>query len=410
MTWVDDRSSPSMRLLEGKRPRVEQRLILFSAGTAARRKHLRGHAEQFVASVDWSLLAEMLRMRRLLPTLGPRILELAGERASGDFALAVEEAVDTGRRRGAFLQLIAERVMAALLDVEIRCTALKGPMLSDALYGDPGRRPSSDIDLLVAEEQMHRAVEVVRTLGYAAPNDHVGKEGMPMLHFAMVHEQGELPPVEIHWRIHWYERSFARDRLLAPAHPPAGVRWRPAPIDELTALLLFYARDGFIDLRHATDLGAWWDIFGAGLRFGALDESMRAYPELEHVLMVAASVAERTVGLPLDRLHAGKPRSNHRDRIAARLANPHPHASQAQLYADMGLIDGLLMPVGGFKAFIKRQVILPREVLREHARREERRRPSSRLGHGLRVLGRYALAIARLLRPAERLPLGQTPR
>jgi hypothetical protein len=399
-----------MRLLEGERRRAEEQLILLSAGTAARREAMRGYAGQLGALVDWSLLAELLRMRRLLPTLGPRILELAGDRTSRGFVLAVEEAIDTGRRQGAFLQLIAERVMAVLLDSGIRCTALKGPMLSETLYGDPGRRPSSDIDLLVAQEQMYRAVEVVRTLGYVAPNDHVDESGMPMLHFVMLHAQGELPPVEIHWRIHWYERSFARDRLLAPPYPLAGAYWRPAPIDELTALLLFYARDGFIDLRHATDLGAWWDMFGSGLPCGALDESLRAYPALEHVLLVAASVAEKMVGLPLDRLHAGRPRANPRDRIAARLANPHPRVSQAQLYADMGLIDGLLMPVGDFGAFIKRQVILPREVLREHARREERRRPSSRLGHGLRVLGRYALAMARLLRAPEVLPLRQTSR
>jgi hypothetical protein len=409
MTGSNDWSLPSMRLLESERFRAEEQLILLSAGTAARRQAMREYAEQLGALVDWPLVAELLRVRRLLPTLGPRVLELTGDRANDDFALVVEEAMDTGRRQGAFLQLIAERVMASLLDAGIRCTALKGPMLSDALYGDPGRRPSSDIDLLVAEEQMYQAVEVVRELGYAAPTDHVGERGMPMLHFALVHERDELPPVEIHWRIHWYERRFARDRMLAPANPLAGAHWRPAPIDELTALLLFYARDGFIDLRHAADLGAWWDACGAGLRCGELDESIRTYPALEHVLLVAARVAEKVAGPPLGRLHEGKRRSNPRDRIAARLANPHPHSSQAQLYADMGLIDGLLMPVGGFSAFIKRQVILPREVLREHARREQRRRSSSRLGHGLRVLGRYLLALARLFRPREKLSLRQTP-
>jgi hypothetical protein len=88
--------------------------------------------------------------------------------------------------------------------------------------------------------------------------------GLPLLHFVLVHERGELPPVELHWRVHWYERSFARERLLPPAVDPPG-DWRPAPADELAALLLFYARDGFIDLRLASDLGAWWDVHGAEL-------------------------------------------------------------------------------------------------------------------------------------------------
>ena len=94
---------------------------------------------------------------------------------------------------------------------------MKGPLLAEAIYGDPGRRLSSDIDLLVAPEQLRSAVEVVRRLGYAAPTDYVQDSGLPLLHFGLVHERRELPPVELHWRVHWYERDFARERLLPPA-------------------------------------------------------------------------------------------------------------------------------------------------------------------------------------------------
>lgn len=52
----------------------------------------------------------------------------------------------------------------------------------------------------------------------------------------LVHERGELPLVELHWRMHWYEQDFARERLLPPAEDPMG-DWRPAPVDELATLL-----------------------------------------------------------------------------------------------------------------------------------------------------------------------------
>lgn len=203
--------------------------------------------------------------------------------------------------------------------------------------------------------------------------------------------------MELHWRIHWYERSFASERLLAPSGEFAD-SWRPAPVDELVALLLFYARDGFIDLRLATDLGACWDAFGAALEPDALDESIRTYPLLEHALLMAAKVAEKTVGLPLERLTEHGVKLRRRGRIAIRLAAPHPHASQPQLYADMGLIDGLLAPPGDFHAFIRRQIFPPREVLHERARSAQRQRSSSTLGHSLRVLWRYGLAMASLSR------------
>jgi hypothetical protein len=374
---------------------AERQVILLSAGIAARRQIMREHAERLTADVNWSRLAETLRVRRLLPALGPRILELAGGHAGDDFAAAVEQAIETARRQAVFLQLVSLRIVAMLADAGIRSTPLKGPLLGEAIYGDPGRRLSSDVDLLVATEHLHMAVEVVRQLGYAAPTDHVEHSGLPQLHFLLVHERQELPPVELHWRVHCYEGSFARERLL-PLTGCSSDGWRPAPADELIALLLFYARDGFIDLRLATDLSAWWDVYGAHLRRGAVDEVLRAYPALARVVRVAAKVTEKVVGLPTAQVFSDTPTLGVRDRIAIRLANPNPHASQSQLYADIGLIDGLLAPPGGFRAFVRRQVLLPREVLEDLDRHAPKRRPRSSLGRGAGIVGRYGLTMTRL--------------
>jgi hypothetical protein len=380
-----------------------RRLILLSAGTEARRHAMREHARRLMEDMDWSGLAETLRVRKLLPVLGPRILELAGESASDEFVAAVEQALEAGRRQGAFLQLVSLRVTAMLAEAGIRSAPLKGPLMGEAIYGDPGRRLSSDIDLLVAPDQLVAAVEVVRGLGYGPPTDYVHDYGLPLLHFVLVHERDELPPVELHWRVHWYERNFARERLLPPAGYPSG-DWRPAPADELVALLLFYARDGFIDLRLAADLSAWWDACGASLPEGAVDELLRAYPELARVVAAAVDVAERTVGLPAARIVGSVHARGLRERVAVRLANPNPHTSASQLYADMGLVDGLLAPTGGFGAFVRRQLLPPPEVLDEQARNGARRRARSPLARCAGMLTRYGLTIARLVRTPEALP------
>jgi Uncharacterised nucleotidyltransferase len=385
------------------RSRAERQLILLSAGTAARRRGMYEQAGRLIEELDWRALAETLRLRRLLPALGPRILELADGRAGDDFETAVEQAIEAGRRHGAFLQLVSLRISAMLAEVGIRSTALKGPLLGEALYGDPGRRLSSDIDLLVSPEQLQAAVEVVRGLGYAAPIDHVeSSSGLPQLHFVLVHERGDLPAVELHWRVHWYEQLFACERLLPAAVDPSG-DWRPALADELASLLLFYARDGFIDLRLATDLGAWWDVYGADVPPGALAELLHTYPALARVIPVAAEVCDRTVGLPAAQILGDERKLGLRERIAVRLANPNPHSSRSQLYADMGLIDGLLTPSGGFGAFVRRQVLPPSEVLDQHARHAARRRSRSSLVRGMGVLARYGLRMTRLLRAPETL-------
>jgi hypothetical protein len=385
-----------------ERFQAERQLILLSSGTITRRQTMSERAAHLATAVDWRELESRLATRRLLPTLGPRILELAEGSAGDTFAVAVEHAVAATRRQGAFLQLVSTRVKAALAENGIRCTALKGPNLGEAIYGDPGRRVSSDVDLLVAPGQLSEAVDVVRELGYLAPTDYVQDSGLPLLHFVLLHERGELPPVELHWRIHWYEQSFASQRLLAPVDVEDET-WRPALADELASLLLFYARDGFIDLRLATDLGAWWDMHGLGLAPGELDELFLSFPELVRAVSVAAKVAERMVGLPATEIIQNMPRLGFRDRMALRLANPNPSTSPSQLYADMGLIDGLLTPPGGFGAFVRRQLLPPAEVLNEQARHAAKLRARSALSHCTGVLTRYALTTARVTRSSEAL-------
>jgi hypothetical protein len=384
--------------------RAERQLILFSAGTAARRQKVRDRAKRLAADVEWAQLAGTLYSRNLLPTLGPRILELVGGRADAGFAVAVGRSLEAGRRQGAFLQLLTLRTMAMLADAGIRASSLKGPLLSEAIYGDGGRRLSGDIDILVPPAQLSSAVEVVRELGYGAPGDHLHEDGLPRLHFRLLDKRGKLPPIELHWRVHWYERRFAHDRLLTPAMDPRG-EWRPAPADELAALLLFYARDGFIDLRMAADVGAWWDAYGAGLAPGALDSLLSAYPDLARAVVAALAVAKRVVGLSAEVLSGTGQSLGRRERVAVRLANPNPHSSQSQLYADMGLIDGLLAPTGGFGAFVRRQLLLPAEVRGQQAEHGAKPRVRSQLGRCAGMLGRYGLTVTRLARPSETSPV-----
>lgn len=375
--------------------RVE-RLIALSAGTAARRTRERARAERLIEGLDWQSVADSLARVRLLGALGPRLLELApgAHGAPGEqFERRLAEALESGRRQGALLALIAQQAIELLADAGIRCSPLKGPLLGEALYGDAGRRSSSDIDLLVEPARLRDAAEVVRRLGYAQPRDRVDEHGLPLLHFALLHERAELPPIELHWRIHWYESRFAQERLLAPA----GVRaldWRPAAADELAALLLFYARDGFLALRHACDIGAWWDARGGELERGEFDELLAAHAALGPALRTALTAAERAVGLPASQI-AETGRRRARERAAYRLAGTGAGRSEAQRFAQMGLIDGLLAPPGGLRAFSERQLIAPGQAPPSDAAGV---RAILDAGHGLRVLCRYALALLGLLR------------
>ena len=328
----------------------QDQLILLSAGTAARRLERSGLATRLMADLDWRWLADDLRSRKLLPSLGPRIVELGGEATSASFRAAVEDSVLAGRRHGAFLQLISARALGLLAEAGIRASALKGPLLAEAIYGDPGRRLSGDVDLLVPPESLTEAAELMRSLGYDAPTDHVDESGLPMLHFVLLHGAGELPAVELHWRVHWYERQFAAEQLVPPTIEPLG-SWRPSLAAELVALLLFYARDGFAGLRMASDLSGWWDAYGSSLAPTAVPDLLR---EISGADARDRRCGERRGG---GGRPAGGARSlgdlslDRRESVAVRLANPSPRASEPQLYAEMGLVDGLLTPPRWLQGF-----------------------------------------------------------
>jgi Uncharacterised nucleotidyltransferase len=372
--------------------RQVERLIRLAANTAVMREERAEHAEELAREIDWTLVGERLTSRRLLTLLGPRILELTGAAAGRAFTERVKSALETERRRGLFISMSSSRVRDCLGGAGIQTTELKGVALSEALYGDPGRRPCGDIDLLLPSKHLHDGIHALRVLGYQAASDHTDRSGLPLLHFTLFHGEDRLPRVELHWRVHWYERRFAQAQLLPPAGSDAE-RWSPAAVDDLVTLLLVYARDGFLNLRHAVDLAAWWDTYGPQLAHCALEERIQTYPALRRVLLVALAVAEQTVGLPAAELSSERAPSV-RAWVASRLAGSAERASESQLHAQMGLIDGLLAPGHDLPRFIRRQVWVPRPVLREQANRGTD--AESPLAHGLRTVGRYALAMGRM--------------
>jgi hypothetical protein len=115
-------------------------------------------------------------------------------------------------------------------------------------------------------------------------------------------------------------------------------------------------------------------------------------------------VAERIVGLPAERILGYPPRLSVRSRMAVWLANPNPRAARTQLYADKGLIDGLLTRRRDIGKFVRRELLPPREVRDLQARHAGRSRARSRLVRCVGVLARYLRTLARLLRGAEAIP------
>ena len=92
----------------------------------------------------------------------------------------------------------------------LRCVTLKGPALATQLYGDDVVRPSSDVDVLVAQDEFERALGALRAVGMRFGTRHAAWYERRWHHHLVAVGAPPHPglPVEVHW-------SFARPGLIA---------------------------------------------------------------------------------------------------------------------------------------------------------------------------------------------------
>jgi len=384
----------------------ERRLALALVGTQVRRERDRPRIDELTSRANFPALETFLRDQGMLALVGRRLLELT-DVAPRSFAERVEEYVSLAQRQGVSQQMVTLRLIAALTDSGVRALALKGPLLGERIYGCIEARVSADIDLLVNPGDLVGATEILEGLGYVrAFGADVFHGTRPDLH-EVLHSPDGLPEIELHWRIHWYEKHFSTE-MLQRAVPGLEGCLCPRGADELIGLLLFYARDGFAGIRLLADVTAWWDRFGEALAPGEVDELARTHPDIAGAVVTSALMAERLGGLParqlFDRATLAKASAR-----AMRLSNWALRGRYGQIMANTSLIDGLLAPRGQRRELLRRRVWPPRETLfwrwPEVAREAPRRLRPMWVGHLLLDCGRYAIALWRTRGDAEWAPV-----
>lgn len=70
--------------------------------------------------------------------------------------------------RAFFLTSELSRILNELASCGVPAYPFKGPALSVMLYGDPARRQSKDLDILVPKERVRRAIDCLHSMGYGS--------------------------------------------------------------------------------------------------------------------------------------------------------------------------------------------------------------------------------------------------
>lgn len=389
----------------------EAELSLLLAGVRARRTSCRDRIAELASLVDEQELAAFLARQRLLLLVATRLGEAAPDAPGAAFAEHIATARARAHVRAELFLAATEHLVATLEARGIRALVLKGPVLAEELYGDPALRAYDDIDVLVMPDDLAEAVQVARSIGWTQGGPAAHDGALPQLHHHLRHDTGALPVLELHWRIHWYETDFASAMLARARRTEEGSR-TPRPADQFAALLLFYARDGFAGLRHASDVAAWWDLAGSPERLAELDGLAHEHPSLAEPWRAALAAAAHVTGVPAAQFPPGLLASTRRSRLACRLANWDLRGDDDQIKANVTLIDGLLTSPRDLGGFVGRHVLPPAEYL-EGAYGEPagtRARAAAWRGkHAVKTLGRYGLAFGRLRRERSWSPLPALP-
>ncbi len=213
-----------------------------------------------VQSADPVTLMRTLEHLRAVPVLAPPLVARHGDLLPAWFRDRVATTRQVSQRAGLLHHALTDKLAAALAERNVPTMPLKGVTLAETVHGDLGARVSHDIDLLVEPEHLDAATATLRGLGWWENTFTAPRRGLPLLHRVLHHEAH--PPVELHWRVHWYENSYSTEALRRALLTADG--WlRAQPRDELAFLLLFLARDGFAGWRQIVDVAAWWRSVGA---------------------------------------------------------------------------------------------------------------------------------------------------
>jgi hypothetical protein len=228
--------------------------------------------------------------------------------------------------------------------------------------------------------------------------------GLPDIHQTLRSATADLPRVDLHWRVHWYEDRFSDDLLANAGKRDALLE--PEPRDDLAALMLFYARDGFLGLRAAVDIAAWHELHGSDPA-PVLERHWREYPRLRRPLAAAARAVVLVDRIPAAELVPASGGAGPTPRLAANLANPEQAGDPDQLRANIAVVDALLSPPGELPRFLRREVFITRpeiESIYGLERSGGLRIAAMRLIHAAKTTARHLAGLWSAIRGSRRTP------
>lgn len=164
--------------------------------------------EQISKEVDWQLFLDYAIHHRVYPMLYRELKQLKDQLNIPTFVIQSLEGL---YKENTFkmLQLSAEmnEIGKLFADQGIDTLFLKGPVLAHDLFGDISYRTSKDLDVLISIDQLDKAQNIMKDLGYQKENrEHIFNEWRWKYNDISFYHYEKQIQVELHYRLNnWPE-------------------------------------------------------------------------------------------------------------------------------------------------------------------------------------------------------------
>jgi len=165
-------------------------------------KLLKGDPPTSLEGIDTKELFDLFRRHRLFPLASPLLPLLETEEQK-----RWKTAIRTRTLRSMHLLTVQNQLIESFKGKGINAVPLKGPILAQLLYGSPGDRHSSDLDILIQNEKVERIIHITQESGFTlfTPRQGLSKSkwdyySKHLKHFGLINRDQRVM-VEIHTRL-----------------------------------------------------------------------------------------------------------------------------------------------------------------------------------------------------------------
>lgn len=238
---------------------LELEMLFCCARTTPDAARIKALAEM---GVEWRALLELAGIHGVRPLVYRSLRSTCWNNLPAELQEQWQSTAEALTGKNLFLTGELLRVARAFEEAGTPVAAIKGPAIAEMVYGDFTLREFGDLDLLVAEADAPRALEMIERLGY----ERFWKKESPWLlrflrhvgeHALISHNLGV--EIDLHWRVSTKATALAPDVSDLPSGfqpvPLAGARVLSfAPCDLPLYLAAQGGWDEWRDLRRICDV------------------------------------------------------------------------------------------------------------------------------------------------------------